>query len=137
MVFGVVSFWEGKSRPKEERLPGLEQRLEEVLQKRKENEEKQKELVRKKALYYQEWKEGKIDREEYLYRKACCEQEISRREKEKKSEEIVRGKTAGGKMGEDEDLPEAWMNTFIERIEVFEKNRIKVYFSFAAMGEWG
>ena len=161
-VFGEVSLWEGKSRPKEERLPGLEQRLEEVLQKRKENEEKQKELVRKKALYYQEWKEGKIDREEYLYRKACCEQEISRREKEKeewgsigqkdgivkseqnsnravllKSEEIVKGKTAGGKMGEDEDLPEAWMNTFIERIEVFEKNRIKVYFSFAAMGEWG
>ena len=159
-VFCEASLWEGKSRAKEERLPGVEQKLEEVLQKWKENEEKQKELVRKKAVFYQEWKEGKIDREEFFYRKTCCEQEISRWEKEKeewgsmgqnngivtseqnsnlpfffKSGEIEKGKTVGEKVEKDEHLPIAWVNALIERVEVFEKNRVKVCFSFAAMEE--
>ena len=141
-------------------MPGVEQKLEEVLQKWKENEEKQKELVRKKAVFYQEWKEGKIDREEFFYRKTCCEQEISRWEKEKeewgsmgqnngivtseqnsnlpfffKSGEIEKGKTVGEKVEKDEHLPIAWVNELIERVEVFEKNRVKVCFSFAAMEE--
>ena len=159
-VFCEASLWEGKSRAKEELLPGVEQKLEEVLQKWKENEEKQKELVRKKAVFYQEWKEGKIDREEFFYRKTCCEQEISRWEKEKeewgsmgqnngivtseqnsnlpfffKSGEIEKGKTVGEKVEKDEHLPIAWVNELIERVEVFEKNRVKVCFSFAAMEE--
>ncbi len=159
-VFCEASLWEGKSRAKEELLPGVEQKLEEVLQKWKENEEKQKELVRKKAVFYQEWKEGKIDREEFFYRKTCCEQEISRWEKEKeewgsmgqnngivtseqnsnlpfffKSGEIEKGKTVGEKVEKDEHLPIAWVNALIERVEVFEKNRVKVCFSFAAMEE--
>lgn len=134
-VFGEASLWEGKSRVVEEGLPGAEQKLEEVLQKWKENEEKQKELVRKKAVFYQEWKEGKIDREEFFYRKRCCEQEISRWEKEKE-EWVNMGQNNGIiKSEQNSNLPIAWVNACIERIEVFEKNRIKVCFRFAAMEE--
>ena len=38
-------------------------------------------------------------------------------------------------MEKDEHLPIAWVNALIERVEVFEKNRVKVCFSFAAMEE--
>ena len=106
-------------------------------------------MLRKKALFYQEWKEGRIDREEYFYRKLCCEQEISSWEKEKEKWVTIGQNYGTVKSDQDnnleiflndeeaEHLPKAWINALVERIEVFEKSRIKVCFRFAAMEEWG
>lgn len=134
-------------------VPALEQRAKELEQRVKENERKQKEIVRKKAWVYRQWKEGKIDREEYVYQKSCCEQEIDRKEKEKtewikmsqenRADESAKREKISSlaffpekeKMEKGEDFPREWMEALIERIEVIEKCRIKVYFAFAALEE--
>lgn len=148
-VFCEAPLWERKVRQEKVLSPGFKEKSEEFAQKWKENEEKQKELLRKKALFYQEWKEGRIDREEYFYRKLCCEQEISSWEKEKEKWVTIGQNYGTVKSDQDnnleiflndeeaEHLPKAWINALVERIEVFEKSRIKVCFRFAAMEESG
>lgn len=94
--------------------------------------------LKMKALLYKDWKEGIIDKEEYLNRKARYEREMEqcREEQEKimsKKQEYVANFThenpsiqALSELTLNSEVTKNLIRTFVERVEVYEQNRIKV-----------
>ena len=108
----------------------------------RETEDKRNRLVQKMAALYQDWKEGILDQDEYLYMKKRYEEELTGCEGEReelmgRKQEYVMAYTsenpalkAVSEIPYDFVLSRELVDRLIERIEIYEGNRVRVSFKF-------
>ena len=130
-----VKAWLSEKQKENKELQEFDEKLREI-------DDKKSRFLKGKASLYQDWKEGILDRDEYLYMKEHYEQELSRYEEEynelqKKRQEYIITYTnenpalkAMSGMNDDFILSKELVDRLIERIEVFEGNRVRVQFKF-------
>ena len=116
----------------------IDAKLEQWVREYDDLEQRAGQKLKMKALLYKDWKEGIIDKEEYLNRKARYEREMEqcREEQEKimsKKQEYVANFThenpsiqALSELTLNSEVTKNLIRTFVERVEVYEQNRIKV-----------
>lgn len=108
----------------------------------RETEDKRNRLVQKMAALYQDWKEGILDQDEYLYMKKRYEEELTGCEGEReelmgrKQEYILAYTSENPALKAVSELPDDFLlsrelvDRLIERIEIYEGNRVRVSFKF-------
>ena len=108
----------------------------------RETEDKRNRLVQKMAALYQDWKEGILDQDEYLYMKKRYEEELTGCEGEReelmgRKQEYVMAYTsenpalkAVSEIPYDFVLSRELVDRLIEKIEIYEGNRVRVSFKF-------
>ena len=108
----------------------------------RETEDKRNRLVQKMAALYQDWKEGILDQDEYLYMKKRYEEELTGCEGEReelmgRKQEYIMAYTsenpalkAVSEIPYDFVLSRELVDRLIERIEIYEVNRVRVSFKF-------
>ena len=108
----------------------------------RETEDKRNRLVQKIAALYQDWKEGILDQDEYLYMKKRYEEELTGCEGEReelmgRKQEYVMAYTsenpalkAVSEIPNDFLLSRELVDRLIEKIEIYEGNRVRVSFKF-------
>ena len=108
----------------------------------RETEDKRNRLVQKMAALYQDWKEGLLDQDEYLYMKKRYEEELTGCEGEReelmgrKQEYILAYTSENPALKAVSELPDDFLlsrelvDRLIERIEIYEGNRVRVSFKF-------
>ena len=108
----------------------------------RETEDKRSRLVQKMAVLYQDWKEGILDQDEYLYMKKRYEEELTGCEGEReelmgRKQEYVMAYTsenpalkAVSEIPYDFVLSRELVDRLIEKIEIYEGNRVRVSFKF-------
>ena len=108
----------------------------------RETEDKRNRLVQKMAALYQDWKEGILDQDEYLYMKKRYEEELTGCEGEReelmgRKQEYILAYTsenpalkAVSELQDDFLLSRELVDRLIERIEIYEGNRVRVSFKF-------
>ncbi len=108
----------------------------------RETEDKRNRLMQKMAAFYQDWKEGILDQDEYLYMKKRYEEELAGCEAESgelmgRKQEYIMAYTlenpalkAVSEIPEDFLLSKELVDRLIERIEIYEGNRVKVSLKF-------
>ncbi len=108
----------------------------------RETEDKRNRLVQKMAALYQDWKEGILDQDEYLYMKKRYEEELTGCEGEReelmgRKQEYIMAYTsenpalkAVSEIPDDFLLSRELVDRLIERIEIYEGNRVRVSFKF-------
>ena len=108
----------------------------------RETEDKRNRLVQKMAALYQDWKEGILDQDEYLYMKKRYEEELTGCEGEReelmgRKQEYIMAYTsenpalkAVSEIPYDFVLSRELVDRLIERIEIYEGNRVRVSFKF-------
>ena len=108
----------------------------------RETEDKRNRLVQKMAALYQDWKEGILDQDEYLYMKKRYEAELTGCEGEReelmgrKQEYILAYTSENPALKAVSELPDDFLlsrelvDRLIERIEIYEGNRVRVSFKF-------
>ena len=108
----------------------------------RETEDKRNRLVQKMAALYQDWKEGILDQDEYLYMKKRYEEELTGCEGEReelmgRKQEYIMAYTsenpalkAVSEIPYDFLLSRELVDRLIERIEIYEGNRVRVSFKF-------
>jgi hypothetical protein len=108
----------------------------------RETEDKRNRLVKKMAALYQDWKEGILDQDEYLYMKKRYEEELTGCEGEReelmgRKQEYIMAYTsenpalkAVSEIPNDFLLSRELVDRLIERIEIYEGNRVRVSFKF-------
>ena len=108
----------------------------------RETEDKRSRLVQKMAVLYQDWKEGILDQDEYLYMKKRYEEELTGCEGEReelmgRKQEYIMAYTsenpalkAVSEIPYDFVLSTELVDRLIEKIEIYEGNRVRVSFKF-------
>ena len=108
----------------------------------RETEDKRNRLVQKMAALYQDWKEGILDQDEYLYMKKRYEEELTGCEGEReelmgRKQEYIMAYTsenpalkAVSEIPYDFVLSRELVDRLIEKIEIYEGNRVRVSFKF-------
>lgn len=108
----------------------------------RETEDKRNRLVQKMAALYQDWKEGVLDQDEYLYMKKQYEEELTGCEGEReelmgrKQEYILAYTSENPALKAVSEIPDDFLlsrelvDRLIERIEIYEGNRVRVSFKF-------
>ena len=108
----------------------------------RETEDKRSRLVQKMAALYQDWKEGILDQDEYLYMKKRYEEELTGCEGEReelmgRKQEYIMAYTsenpalkAVSEIPYDFVLSRELVDRLIEKIEIYEGNRVRVSFKF-------
>ena len=108
----------------------------------RETEDKRSRLVQKMAVLYQDWKEGILDQDEYLYMKKRYEEELTGCEGEReelmgRKQEYIMAYTsenpalkAVSEIPYDFVLSRELVDRLIEKIEIYEGNRVRVSFKF-------
>ena len=108
----------------------------------RETEDKRNRLVQKMAALYQDWKEGVLDQDEYLYMKKQYEEELTGCEGEReelmgRKQEYILAYTsenpalkAVSEIPYDFVLSRELVDRLIEKIEIYEGNRVRVSFKF-------
>lgn len=108
----------------------------------RETEDKRNRLVQKMAALYQDWKEGILDQDEYLYMKKRYEEELTGCEGEReelmgrKQEYILAYTSENPALKAVSEIPDDFLlsrelvDRLIERIEIYEGNRVRVSFKF-------
>lgn len=108
----------------------------------RETEDKRSRLVQKMAVLYQDWKEGILDQDEYLYMKKRYEEELTgckgeREELMGRKQEYIMAYTsenpalkAVSEIPYDFVLSRELVDRLIEKIEIYEGNRVRVSFKF-------
>ena len=108
----------------------------------RETEDKRNRLVQKIAALYQDWKEGILDQDEYLYMKKRYEEELTGCEGEReelmgRKQEYIMAYTsenpalkAVSEIPYDFVLSRELVDRLIEKIEIYEGNRVRVSFKF-------
>lgn len=108
----------------------------------RETEDKRSRLVQKMAVLYQDWKEGILDQDEYLYMKKRYEEELTGCEGEReelmgRKQEYIMAYTsenpalkAVAEIPYDFVLSTELVDRLIEKIEIYEGNRVRVSFKF-------
>ena len=108
----------------------------------RETEDKRNRLVQKMAALYQDWKEGILDQDEYLYMKKRYEEELTGCEGEReelmgRKQEYIMAYTsenpalkAVSEIPYDFVLSTELVDRLIEKIEIYEGNRVRVSFKF-------
>ena len=108
----------------------------------RETEDKRNRLVQKMAALYQDWKEGILDQDEYFYMKKRYEEELTGCEGEReelmgRKQEYVMAYTsenpalkAVSEIPYDFVLSRELVDRLIEKIEIYEGNRVRVSFKF-------
>ena len=108
----------------------------------RETEDKRSRLVQKMAVLYQDWKEGILDQDEYLYMKKRYEEELNGCEGEReelmgRKQEYIMAYTsenpalkAVSEIPYDFVLSRELVDRLIEKIEIYEGNRVRVSFKF-------
>lgn len=108
----------------------------------RETEDKRNRLVQKIAALYQDWKEGILDQDEYLYMKKRYEEELTGCEGEReelmgrKQEYILAYTSENPALKAVSEIPDDFLlsrelvDRLIERIEIYEGNRVRVSFKF-------
>ena len=108
----------------------------------RETEDKRNRLVQKMAALYQDWKEGILDQDEYLYMKKRYEEELTGCEGEReelmgRKQEYILAYTsenpalkAVSEIPYDFVLSRELVDRLIEKIEIYEGNRVRVSFKF-------
>lgn len=108
----------------------------------RETEDKRNRLVQKMAALYQDWKEGILDQDEYLYMKKRYEEELTGCEGEReelmgrKQEYILAYTSENPALKAVSELPDDFLlsrelvDRLIEKIEIYEGNRVRVSFKF-------
>lgn len=108
----------------------------------RETEDKRNRLVKKMAVLYQDWKEGILDQDEYLYMKKRYEEELAgcegeREERMGRKQEYIMAYAsedpvlkAVSEILDDFLLSRELVDRLIEKIEIYEGNRVMVSFKF-------
>lgn len=108
----------------------------------RETEDKRNRLVQKIAALYQDWKEGILDQDEYLYMKKRYEEELTGCEGEReelmgrKQEYILAYTSENPALKAVSEIPNDFLlsrelvDRLIEKIEIYEGNRVRVSFKF-------
>ena len=108
----------------------------------RETEDKRSRLVQKMAVLYQDWKEGILDQDEYFYMKKRYEEELTGCEGEReelmgRKQEYIMAYTsenpalkAVSEIPYDFVLSRELVDRLIEKIEIYEGNRVRVSFKF-------
>lgn len=108
----------------------------------RETEDKRSRLVQKMAALYQDWKEGILDQDEYFYMKKRYEEELTGCEGEReelmgRKQEYIMAYTsenpalkAVSEIPYDFVLSRELVDRLIEKIEIYEGNRVRVSFKF-------
>ena len=108
----------------------------------RETEDKRNRLVQKMAALYQDWKEGILDQDEYLYMKKRYEEELTGCEGEReelmgrKQEYILAYTSENPALKAVSEIPNDFLlsrelvDRLIEKIEIYEGNRVRVSFKF-------
>jgi len=108
----------------------------------RETEDKRSRLVQKMAVLYQDWKEGILDQDEYLYMKKRYEEELTGCEGEReelmgrKQEYILAYTSENPALKAVSEIPNDFLlsrelvDRLIEKIEIYEGNRVRVSFKF-------
>lgn len=131
----IKSVLEKQSTSRERKLQNWEQQRSKI----------EKELsaqAKRKAMLYQDWKEGILDQDEYLYMKERYEKDMLYKEEQKRAllkeqQEYMRTCTAENpaihtalQYPADVPLTKEMMDSFIDRVEIYDSNRICVTFLF-------
>ncbi len=108
----------------------------------RETEDKRNRFVQKMAALYQDWKEGILDQDEYLYMKKRYKEELTGCEGEReelmgrKQEYILAYTSENPALKAVSEIPDDFLllrelvDRLIERIEIYEGNRVRVSFKF-------
>lgn len=108
----------------------------------RETEDKRNRLVKKMAVLYQDWKEGILDQDEYLYMKKRYEEELAgcegeREERMGRKQEYIMAYAsedpvlkAVSEIPDDFLLSRELVDRLIEKIEIYGGNRVRVFLKF-------